>query len=195
MQKAIKYIVLSCVLLCVAVHVDARMIAAGEKVFINASQSDGVGDWSQANAKLFLYFFQSTSPSNSEWVELSRVEEGSNYFVGTLVPYHLWYDRVSVIRKSESGSAGNWDDRWNQSCDIEIPDNWEGDYNLIYEFKAKSNLGASCTVTTKWLYYPVENPTVSSVISQIEKENVEVCTQSSGDPLSLQPRLISETEG
>ena len=195
MQKAIKYIVLSCVLLCVAVHVDARMIASGEKVFINASQSDGVGDWSQANAKLFLYFFQSTSPSNSEWVELSRVEEGSNYFVGTLVPYHLWYDRVSVIRKSESGSAGNWDDRWNQSCDIEIPDNWEGDYNLLYTFSAKNKLEDNCTVKCKWLYYPVENPSLSSVIAQIEKENVEVCTQSSGDPLSLQPRLISETEG
>ena len=190
MKKTIKYIVLLCALLSQAVHIDARMINAGEKVYINSYQSDGVGDWSQANAKLFLYFFQSTSPSNCEWVELSRVETGSKYFVGTITPNYSWYDYVIVVRKSESGTAG-WDNVWNQSCDIEIPDNWEGDYNLLYEFQENSH----CPNSTKWFYHPIENPSVLSVIAQTGKESVEVCTQSSGDPLSLQPRLISETEG
>ena len=196
MRKDVKHIaLLLCALLWSVASIYARMYNAGEKVFINASQSDGVGDWSQSNAKLFLYFFQSTNTSNSEWVELSRVEDGSKYFIGTITPNHPWFDRVSVVRKSEWGTAGNWDERWNQSCDITIPDNGEGDYNLLYEFKTKNNIGDNCTITTKWYYYPVENPTLSSVIANIEKEIAEVCTQSSGDPLSLQPRLINETDG
>ena len=186
----IKYILLLCTLLISAVRANARMYHSGEKIYVNAVQNDGLGDWSQANAKLFLYFYQSTGSSNSEWVELSRVGT-SNVFEGTLVPNNPWYDRVSVIRKGPEGTAGNWNNRWNQSCDIIIPDN-DRNCNLLYEFYKKDNLSDNCgNKSYLWFYHPIEDPTSESAskIDQADKEVIEVCTQSVGDPFSLQPRL------
>ena len=188
-MKNVRYIVLG-LLLSTTLSVSARMYKAGEKVYINAVQSDGLGDWSQANAKLFLYFYQSTNTSNSEWVALSRVGT-SNLFEGTLNPYHPWYDRVSVIRKSPSGTINNWSDRWNQSCDIIIPDN--SGCNYLNEFYKKEKLDDDCggSMSYMWFYHPLADPTSASVttIDQADREVMEVCTQSVGDPLSLQPRI------
>ena len=173
-----------------------RMYTTGEKVYINAVQNDGLGDWSQADAKLFLYFFQSTNHSNSEWVALSRVGT-SDVFEGTVTSYHAWYDRVSVIRKSPSGTINNWSERWNQSCNIIIPDN--SHCNYLSEFYKKDHVDADCgeDKSYTWFYHPIEDPTLTTLtkIDQAEREVVDVCTQSTGDPFSLQPRLISPTEG
>ncbi|MBQ3672945.1 MAG: hypothetical protein II928_00550, partial [Paludibacteraceae bacterium] len=189
-KHIIRFFLILCALLCSAVRLSARMYQSGEKVYVNAVQNDGLGDWSQANAKLFLYFYQSTNSSNSEWVELSRVGT-SNVFEGTLVPNNPWYDRVSVIRKGPEGTAGNWNNRWNQSCDIIIPDN-DRNCNLLYEFYKKDNLSDNCgNKSYLWFYHPIEDPTSESAskIDQADKEVIEVCTQSVGDPFSLQPRL------
>ncbi|MBQ6763584.1 MAG: hypothetical protein IJP45_00190, partial [Paludibacteraceae bacterium] len=189
-KHIIRFVLILCALLCSAVRLSARMYQSGEKVYVNAVQNDGLGDWSQANAKLFLYFYQSTNSSNSEWVELSRVGT-SNVFEGTLVPNNPWYDRVSVIRKGPEGTAGNWNNRWNQSCDIIIPDN-NRNCNLLYEFYKKDNLSDNCgNKSYLWFYHPIEDPTSESAskIDQADKEVIEVCTQSVGDPFSLQPRL------
>ena len=195
-MKNSKYIVLGLLLLG-ALTAQARTYVAGEKVYINADQSShGSINWSDGNANLFLYFFQSTNTANNEWVSLSRVGT-SDVFEGTMAPNHPWYDRVSVIRKSPTGTSYNWSDRWHQTCDIEIRDNNDG-YNANYldGFYPKSNLNDNCTVSYTWLIYAPPASTIPSAAtiesSGVTMEHIRVCPSALGGPFSLRAKLNSD---
>jgi len=130
-----RLIVLS-ICMTAALSLSARMYEAGEMVYINSDQSsssetDQKYNWKDADAKLFLYFYQSSNDLNNEWVTLTPIESGSNIFGGPINGNHPWYDRVIVVRKDPSGTAWNWDHKWNQSCNINIPDNGDCSCNLI----------------------------------------------------------------
>ena len=191
-----KYIVLSLLLLG-ALTAYSRTYVAGEKVYVNTDQSsNGSFNWSDGSANLFLYFFQSTNTANNEWVSLSRVGS-SDIFEGTMAPNHPWYDRVSVIRKSPSGTSYNWNDRWNQTCDIEIRDNNDG-YNANYldGFYPKSNLSDNCTVSYTWLIYAPPASTIPSAAtiesSGVTMEHIQICSSALGGPFSLRAKLNSD---
>ena len=191
-----KYIVLSLLLLG-ALAAYSRTYVAGEKVYVNTDQSsNGSFNWSNGSANLFLYFFQSTNTANNEWVSLSRVGS-SDVFEGTMAPNHPWYDRVSVIRKSPSGTSYNWNDRWNQTCDIEIRDNNDG-YNANYldGFYPKSNLSDNCTVSYTWLIYAPPASTIPSAAtiesSGVTMEHIQICSSALGGPFSLRAKLNSD---
>ena len=205
-MKTTRYIVLG-LLLSATLSVSARMYTAGEQVYVNVLQSGVEGnDWSTADAKLFLYFFQSTNTSKNIWVSLSPIEDGSKVYVGTM-PQNIepWYDRVSVVRKKPNGTAGNWDDRWNQSCDIRIPDNYNPNdntgcnCNFLNEFYAKNNVSDECTVDRDWKEYA---PTASSLqsassiaASGVTMEQISICPIDLDGPFSLRAKLnASKTE-
>ncbi len=201
-----KYIVLGC-LIGMALSVQARMYTVGEQVYVNVLQEGVAGnDWSKDNAKLFLYFFQSTNRSKNVWLTLTPTEAGSKVYVGTM-PSNIepWYDRVSVVRKSSSGTAGNWNDRWNQSCDIKIPEYYNPDdnsgcsCNFLNEFYAKNNLDDECTVDRDWKGYAPKAstlPSVSSIVtSGVTMEKISICPNDLRGPFSLRVKLnASKTE-
>jgi len=195
-----RYIVLG-LLMSLALSVSARMYEVGEQVYVNVLQSGVDGnDWSKDNAKLFLYFFQSTDNTKSMWVSLSPIESGSKVYVGTM-PSNIepWYDLVSVVRKSSTGTADNWNDRWNQSCDINIPNNYNPDdntgcdCNFLNQFYSKNNLDDNCTVDREWKGYA---PTASSLASAaaiaaggVTMEQISICPNDLGGPFSLRVKL------
>lgn len=201
-MRTTRYIVLG-LLMTFALSVSARMYEVGEQVYINVLQSGVDGnDWSKDDAKLFLYFFQSTDNTKSIWVPLSPIESGSKVYVGTMPSgIEPWYDLVSVVRKSSTGTAGNWDDRWNQSCDINIPNNYNPDdntgcdCNFLNEFYAKNNLDDNCVVDYDWKGYA---PTASSLASAatiaaggVTMEKISICPNDLGGPFSLRVKLNS----
>lgn len=189
-----RYIVLG-LLMTFALSVSARMYTAGEQVYINSDQSSSSEtsqqfNWKDANAKLFLYFFQSTNAGNYEWVTMQAVELGSNVFVGTMSGNHPWYDRVIVVRKDPNGTAGNWDYNWNQSCDIVIPDNGDCSCNYIDIY---------CGSTAQWKGYAPKAstlPMASSIASSgVTMEQINICPIDLGGPFSLRAKLnASKTE-
>lgn len=186
--KKTKYIVLG-LLMSMTLSVNARMYTAGEQVYLNSDQSDSeVSDqkfnWKNDNAKLFLYFFQSTNASNNEWMTLNPTESGSNVFVGTMSGSNPWYDRVIVVRKDPSGTAGNWDNKWNQSCDINIPDNGDCSCNFINIY---------CGETANWKGFAPKASTLPSA-SSIESggvvmEKISICPNDLNGPFSLRAKL------
>ncbi|MBR2166707.1 MAG: hypothetical protein IJ915_09240, partial [Paludibacteraceae bacterium] len=119
-MKNAKYIVLG-LLMSMSLSLSARMYTVGEKIYVNVNQSDKVGDWSQADAKLFIVLYQSTDKSNSKkWIHLTATGSGSKIFEGTL-PSDIrpWYDEAYMVREDP-----NTLNIWNQSCEFYIPDNY-----------------------------------------------------------------------
>ena len=183
-----KYIVLG-LLMSITLSVNARMYTAGEQVYLNSDQSasevsDQKFNWKNDNAKLFLYFFQSTNASNNEWITLNPTEPGSNVFVGTMSGSNPWYDRVIVVRKDPSGTAGNWDHKWTQSCDINIPDNGDCSCNFINIY---------CGATANWKGFAPKAstlPSASSIVSGgVAMEKISICPNDLNGPFSLRAKL------
>ena len=183
-----KYIVLG-LLMSITLSVNARMYTAGEQVYLNSDQSasevsDQKFNWKNDNAKLFLYFFQSTNASNNEWMTLNPTEPGSNVFVGTMSGSNPWYDRVIVVRKDPSGTAGNWDHKWTQSCDINIPDNGDCSCNFINIY---------CGATANWKGFAPKAstlPSASSIVSGgVAMEKISICPNDLNGPFSLRAKL------
>ncbi|MBQ1874713.1 MAG: hypothetical protein II144_03380, partial [Paludibacteraceae bacterium] len=63
--------ILTILLMTLALHLSARMYVPGEDIYVNTNQTSfnvsGLNFmWKKDGAKLFLYFFQSTTPTNSE---------------------------------------------------------------------------------------------------------------------------------
>ena len=183
-----KYIVLG-LLMSMTLSVNARMYTAGEQVYLNSDQSasevsDQKFNWKNDNAKLFLYFFQSTNASNNEWITLNPTEPGSNVFVGTMSGSNPWYDRVIVVRKDPSGTAGNWDHKWTQSCDINIPDNGDCSCNFINIY---------CGATANWKGFAPKAstlPSASSIVSGgVTMEQISICPNDLNGPFSLRAKL------
>ena len=183
-----KYIVLG-LLMSMTLSVNARMYTAGEQVYLNSDQSasevsDQKFNWKNDNAKLFLYFFQSTNASNNEWMTLNPTEPGSNVFVGTMSGSNPWYDRVIVVRKDPSGTAGNWDHKWTQSCDINIPDNGDCSCNFINIY---------CGATANWKGFAPKAstlPSASSIVSGgVTMEQISICPNDLNGPFSLRAKL------
>ena len=186
--KKTKYIVLG-LLMSMTLSVNARMYTAGEQVYLNSDQSasevsDQKFNWKNDNAKLFLYFFQSTNASNNEWMTMNPTEPGSNVFVGTMSGSNPWYDRVIVVRKDPSGTAGNWDHKWTQSCDINIPDNGDCSCNFINIY---------CGATANWKGFAPKAstlPSASSIVSGgVAMEKISICPNDLNGPFSLRAKL------
>ena len=183
-----KYIV-SGLLMGLSLSLSARTYKAGESIYINTDQSASEVsgqkfNWKNDGAKLFLYFFQSTASGNNEWVTMSATESGSNVYGGTMSGSHPWYDRVIVVRKEPSGTAGNWNNVWNQSCDINIPDNGDCSCNYINIY---------CGATANWKGFAPKAstlPSASSIVtSGVTMEQISICPNDLKGPFSLRVKL------
>ena len=186
-MKNARYIVLGC-LMSLALSVQARVYVAGEKVYVNVNQSF---NWADADAKLFLYFFQSWD-SGTRWLEMTQ-EQGDVYAV--TMPVDAMYDRVIVVRKTPTGTAGNWNDRWNQTCSIEIPDN-SSDINYLQDFVSKTNVDDDCgdgyVASQNWKNYTPTVAKIAAVVSTVAEEQMAICPSAIGDPISLKARLKAD---
>ena len=180
-----RYFILG-LLTIIALGINAREYKKGENVYVNVKQSGF--NWSNDNAKLFLYFFQSWD-SDTQWMTLSRYD--GDVFAGTFTSDCV-FDRVIVVRKNSSGTSGNWNDRWNQTCNIGIPDN-NSDINMLYTMSSKDNPDDNCgdgyVASETWKNYAPPVSKINSFISGLTAEEIKYCSGAVGDPLSLKAKL------
>lgn len=163
-----KYIVLG-LLMSMAVGVSARNFVQGEEIYVNAQQDF---DWSTANAKLYLYLFNSTG---NTWLDLTQED---NKIYKAVFPTSCSYSTVIVVRKNPANAGHDWNGVWNQTSDMDIPNDW----NCIDNFGDASH---------RWKMYAPAVSKISTYTSQMTAEKISVCTASAGDPFSLKAKLNS----
>ena len=72
-------------------------------------------NWTQANARFAVYVFNN-STGKSEWADMTAVGDGT--YTVTL-PEGDW-EQITFCRMNPSAAANNWDNKWNQSNDLDI---------------------------------------------------------------------------
>ena len=72
-------------------------------------------NWTQDNARFAVYVFNN-STGKSEWADMTAVGDGT--YTVTL-PEGTW-EKVIFCRMNPSAAANNWDNKWNQSNDLDI---------------------------------------------------------------------------
>ncbi len=185
-MKTTRYLSVA-LLMLMSVSLSARTYVQGEKIYVNVNQSF---DWSVDEARLFLYFWQSWDNAN-QWMSLTQCE-GSIY-EGTWTA-DIPFDRVIVVRKNNDGTVGNWDNRWNQTCSIEIPDN-DADVNLLNTFSSKEHPeDADCAtpLSQEWKNYTPPVSKISSFTSSLTPDVIQYCAAAVGDPFSLKAKLKAD---
>ena len=130
-MKTVKYIITLAMLSMLSASFYARTFEQEEKIYVNANQSERDGDgkfnWSVDNANLFLYVWKSGS-STGKFVKLTK--ENGNLYAGDMPADNI--DRCIVVRKNNSDADGNWNNVWNKTGDITIPD--DADRNCLDKF-------------------------------------------------------------
>ncbi len=98
-------------------------------------------EWEKDGARFAAYFF---NDSGNTWVDMTKVEnnlgvEGGLYKVN--VP--AGYPKVIFCRMNGATTANNWDNRWNQTVNIELPNNDNNFFTITvpYDNGAHSALG------------------------------------------------------
>ena len=98
--------------MCIPVlTVSAAELPSGTVLYLKPNSN-----WTMSNARFALYVFGS---SGNAWANMSD-EDGDGYYVGT-VPEGNWTN-VIFCRMNPSATANNWNNKWNQTADLEVPD-------------------------------------------------------------------------
>ena len=95
--------------------------ATPTKIYLNAK------DWGYGDARFAAYFFDP-----AKWVDMKKVD-GETFIYEVDVP--AGYTKVILCRMNGETTANNWDNKWNQTGDLNIPtdgrdmfkpDDWNG---------------------------------------------------------------------
>jgi hypothetical protein len=183
-MKNAKYIVLG-IMMSLALSANARSFVKGEQIYVYTDQEF---NWGADNAKLFLYLYN----GGEKWIALSPIASGSKIYSGTF-DANGNYGRAIIVRKNASGTAGNWNDRWNQTCSFEIPN--YANLNYINKFWKKDDLNVDCEGGADWKTYSPAASAIATVAQLkaggVTQEDVHVCPSAVGEPYSLKVKLNS----
>lgn len=193
-----RYIVLG-LLMTYALSVSARHFEAGEILYVKMQPANWTWYGTNTDDGKFAYFYNS-STSASQWSEELIGVDWCNDVLQVTVPAGDW-THVIMTRNSVHTSP-DWsnvynngdDNNVNKSADIVIPD----DQNYLENFRQYKDKTSYPTDMWYWMdhyfYRPSVNPTSASVtkIDQANRELVNVCMQSAGDPYSLQPLVVND---
>ena len=99
--------------MCVTgISASAAAVSDGTRVVYLKPNSN----WLQSNARFAVYLFQG---STNKWTDMSD-EDGDGYYEATL-PEGKW-EKVIFCRMNPNAAANNWNNKWNQTSDLDIPD-------------------------------------------------------------------------
>lgn len=181
MKNSTKYIVLA-LLMSATLSLSARDFVQGDRIYVQPIQSDAIGDWGKDGANLFLYLFGGSS--GTSWLKLNLSVGG--VYAATFTA-NCNYNKVIVVRKSNTDTNANWNNVWNQTCDLTIPDGKE--LNCINQFWMKDG-DCPADPYSDWKVYAPRTDLISAYINEgITAEEVHICSSALGDPYSLKVKL------
>lgn len=92
--------------------------ATPEKLYLTPN-----GNWNQGGARFAAYFF-----GNGEtWVSMTKVDGEDNLYEVTTP---AGYPSVIFCRMNPNAAANNWDNKWNQTGDLNVPTNGTNHYTV-----------------------------------------------------------------
>lgn len=74
-------------------------------------------NWTQANAQFAMYYFKKAANTDNGWSQLMSQEPGGAY-KGEIPD---GYDQVIFVRIKDNVAEANWDNKWNQTRDLDVP--------------------------------------------------------------------------
>ena len=167
-----RYIVLG-LLMSLALSVSARTFRTGEELYVNMQQSF---DWTSDGAVLYLYLFDNNG--HDTWINLTQ--ENDKIYKGTVSSQNN-YTTAIVVRKNPSNPAQQFDgDVWNQTEDMNIPDDW----NCI------DNFG---NIEHRWAMYSPQTSKINAYVSALTADEIHVCPSALGCIIALRPKLNADT--
>lgn len=185
MKNARRYMMMA-LLLIAAGCAFGRSFVKNEKLYVKMDQSF---DWTADNANLYLYLW--TPDVNDKWLKLTAEKSGSKIYVGIFDAAGS-YTKCIVVRKNSSDASANWNNVWNQTCDLDIPD--YKNCNILSVFSAKTGTDA-CTSTSTWKTYAPPTSLIGTVSALksggVTEEVIHICSDAAGDPFSLRVNLNS----
>ena len=95
-----------------AISASAAVVSDGTRVVYLKPNSN----WLQSNARFAVYLYQG---STNKWTDMSD-EDGDGYYEATL-PEGEW-DKIIFCRMNPGATENNWNNKWNQTSDLDIPD-------------------------------------------------------------------------
>lgn len=185
-MKGRRYILL-CALCAITLWLPARQYEQGEKIYVNADQSnrDGAGkfNWSVDNANLLLYVWKHGVTNSQQWVDLVR--ENGNLFSGDMPAGN--FDRCILLRKNSIDNAHDFNNEWDRAGDITITESV--DRNVLNEFWKNSNGSSWATYTPQTSKI---DPFVSAERSAGREEHIAICPSALNGPFSLRVKLKAD---
>ena len=147
--------------MCVTgISASAAAVSDGTRVVYLKPSSN----WTQKGARFAVYLFQG---STNTWTDMSD-EDGDGYYEATL-PEGEW-EKVIFCRMNPNATENNWNTKWNQTLDLDIPD----DMNCYTVKEATWDNGGG-----EWSLYDPENPPEPPSTEATEGTTKQVIT---GDP-------------
>ncbi len=122
----------------------SMIMVSGTAVSVSAETTSTIyfqpsSNWTEASARFAMYFFEG---SNEKWVSMTKGSSG--YYEGEAPS---GYSNVIFVRMNPSSSTNSWDNKWNQTADLTIPDG----KNLFTLTSSDWDNG-----TGTWSYYGVD---------------------------------------
>ena len=96
-------------------------------------------NWTQANARFAIYFFG----AGETWISMTKIEGTSYYGAKISDMVSKGYKNLIFCRMNPSGTANNWNNKWDQTADLEMSDFTKG--NNCFSLPSGSWSGATKT--------------------------------------------------
>ena len=112
-----------------------KMGVTGNVVYLKAE-----ANWTDAGAR-FAACFMNSDKTERTWVDMNKIQlqYATNLYIATVPPNQKY---VIFCRMNGATTANNWDNKWNQTSDIELPTD-----GLANVYTTTSLDGNSCTYT------------------------------------------------
>lgn len=177
-----KHIIILLALCVLSGSVYARQFEQGEKIYVNADQSfhsgNGGFNWANDGAKISLWIWKGND--NGKWVTLS-VEAGYLYS-GDMPAGDI--DSCIIVRGSK---AASWNDKYNQTGNLPIPNGDGIDRNYISQFWVGSGAASA-----DWLTYAPSTAKIGYFAKSVTAEDIHICSSALGGPYSLHVKLSAD---
>ena len=105
-------VMLVCSMCITGIGASAAVVSDGTRVVYLKPNSN----WLIDSARFAVYMF---AGSTETWTDMSD-EDGDGYYEATL-PEGEW-EKVIFCRMKPNAAANNWNNKWNQSSNLDIPD-------------------------------------------------------------------------
>lgn len=120
---------------------DGEIASTGKTFYLALS-----ADWAGWPAKYSMYYFKSDNSASGFSAFMTAVPDTTNIYTGTIPD---GYDKMIFVRHDGEASEPNWENKWSQTVDLNVPTNDDNLFTVV-----SGGTGSECNGT--WSVYGEE---------------------------------------